>query len=88
MTLLNIIKEDTNDGRNIISFLTNAMNGRLDGFKPYHRLSAARLLIIYGNDDTPLDTREDREHPSVSTNYAGNSALFPVALPTIPKPDT
>ena len=31
--------------------LIDVMNGRIDGTKVGHRLTAARLLIIYGYDD-------------------------------------
>ena len=51
MPLSQFIRENTNDGTDIASVLIDVMNGRIDGSKVGHRLTAAKLLIIYGNDD-------------------------------------
>ena len=51
MSLSQFIRDNTNDGRNIASVLIDVMEGRLDGCKINHRLTAARLLIIYGYED-------------------------------------
>ena len=51
MSLCQFIRDNTNDGRNIASLLIDVMEGRLDGAKPGHRLTAARLPIIYGYED-------------------------------------
>ena len=53
--------------RDIASVLIDVMNGRIDGSKVGHRLTAARLLIIYGYDDaddfiadnTPITSEKD-----------------------------
>ena len=53
MSLSQFIRDNTNDGTDIASVLIDVMNGRFDGTKVSHRLSAARLLTIYGYDDAP-----------------------------------
>ena len=53
MTLRSFIRDNTNDGHNIARLLIDVMEGRLDGCKISHRLTAARLLTIYGHDDAP-----------------------------------
>ena len=53
MSLSQYIRENTDDGRNIARVLINVMEGRLDGTRISHRLTAARLLTIYGYDDAP-----------------------------------
>ena len=48
MTLPTIIRDRTNDGIAIVDFLVALMQNELDGFKPCHRLDAAKLLVKYG----------------------------------------
>ena len=48
MTFPAIISDRTNDGTTIVEFLVAVMQNDLDGFKPCHRLQAARLLTRYG----------------------------------------
>ena len=47
MTLSTIIQDRTNDGITIVDFLVAVMRNELAGFKPCHRLDAARLLVKY-----------------------------------------
>ena len=51
MSLAQLVQSNTKDGHTIIDFLIDVMQGRLSNFKPCHRLSAARMLIIYGHQD-------------------------------------
>ena len=53
MSISQFIKDNTDDGRNIARVLIDVMEGRLDGTRISYRLSAARLLTIYGHDDAP-----------------------------------
>ena len=60
MDIPQFIRDNTSDGRDIVEFLIDVMNGRIDGCKLNHQLTAARLLIIYGSqsdaaghDDAP-----------------------------------
>ena len=67
MSLPQFIRDNTTDGTDIASVLIDVMNGRIDGSRVSHRLTAARLLIIYGNDDadefiaenTPITSETD-----------------------------
>ncbi|MCE2458533.1 MAG: hypothetical protein J4G14_12070 [Dehalococcoidia bacterium] len=51
MTLATIIHDRTNDGTSIVEFLFAVMRDELDGFKPCHRLDAAKLLVKYDRDE-------------------------------------
>ncbi len=53
MSLAQFIRDNTNDGTDIASVLIDVMNDHIDGCMISHRLTAARLLIIYGHDDAP-----------------------------------
>ena len=53
MTIATFIKDNTDDGRNIVRFLSDVMNGDIEGCSLSHRLTAARLLTVYGQDDAP-----------------------------------
>ena len=53
MTIATFIKDNTDDGRNIVRFLIDVMNGDVQGCTLSHRLTAARLLTVYGQDDAP-----------------------------------
>ena len=47
--LAQIVQEETDNGRTIVTFLVQAMDGELDGFKPCHRMSAAKELLKQGS---------------------------------------
>ena len=53
--LAEIVRQETDDGRVAVRFLVDVMQGGLPGFKPHHRLAAARELLRRGFDDTPAD---------------------------------
>ena len=48
-TLAEIVREVTDNGRTIINFLQDAMDGKLEGFEPCHRIAAARELAKRGD---------------------------------------
>ena len=50
-TLAEIVREETDNGREIIAFLRQAMHGKLDGFQPCHRIAAARELARLGCEE-------------------------------------
>ena len=50
-----IIREETDNGRTTVRFLTDVMQGNLPDFKPHHRLSAAKELLRRGFDN-PIPT--------------------------------
>ena len=49
-SLADIIAQETQDGRLIVRFLIDAMDGDLPDFQPCHRIDAARLLVKLGFD--------------------------------------
>ena len=73
--LAQIVQEETDNGRAIVTFLVQAMEGELDGFKPCHRMSAAKELLHRGSQtDTPSpsmgegwDGGESPAHPASKT---------------------
>ena len=66
--LFKIVREETDDGRLAVRFLVDVMQGALPGFKPHHRLSAAKELLRRGFDDT-LD--DDRRRPPAGRQAIG-----------------
>ena len=57
--LAKIVRQETDDGRVAVRFLVDVMRGGLPGFKPHHRLAAARELLRRGFDDTLADDNAD-----------------------------
>ena len=51
MTLSQYIRDNTSDGTEIADVLIDIMHERLDSTRISHRLTAARLLTIYGHKD-------------------------------------
>ena len=47
-SLADIVREETDDGRVIVRFLIDVMQGQLENSKPCHRLDAARQLLTLG----------------------------------------
>ncbi len=45
--LAQLVRKETGDGRTIFNFLDGVMHGTLTGFKPHHRLEAAKELASY-----------------------------------------
>ncbi len=77
MTLATIIQDRSNDGLTIVEFLFAVMRSELDGFKPCHRLDAAKLLVKYDLDEarnftldyTPEPSRPRPDYGSPDDNY-------------------
>ena len=57
--LAQMVREETDNGRAIVTFLVQAMQGELEDFKPCHRMSASRELLHRGFEYIPPD--EDLE---------------------------
>ena len=62
-TLADIVRQETRDGKIIVRFLVDAMQGHIDGVKPNHRLDAARQLLAVGFDGAQAFI--DRNTPDV-----------------------
>ena len=61
--LCKIVREETDDGRDAVRFLVDVMQGSLEGFKPHHRLAAAKELLHRGFDDTEPDDPDPGSEP-------------------------
>ena len=53
--LAQMVREETDNGRAIVTFLVQAMKGDLKDFKPCHRMSASRELLHRGFEYIPPD---------------------------------
>ena len=62
-SLADIIAQETQDGRLIVRFLIDAMQGEFPDFKPCHRLSAAKELLQRGFDYQPDDAEAAEPEP-------------------------
>ena len=74
MNLANIIQDRTNDGITIVDFLFAVMRNELDGFKPCHRLDAAKLLVKYDRDEALDFTLDNPPEPSRRRSDSGSSS--------------
>ena len=53
--LAQMVREETDNGRAIVTFLVKAMKGELEDFEPCHRISASRELLHRGFEYIPPD---------------------------------
>ena len=53
--LAQMVREETDNGRAIVTFLVKAMQGELEDFLPCHRISASRELLHRGFEYIPPD---------------------------------
>ena len=72
MTLPSIIRDRTNDGIAIVDFLFAVMRNELAGFKPCHRLDAAKLLVKYELDEAINFSLENPLEPSRRRSDSGS----------------
>ena len=56
--LARIVREETAEGRSVVQFLVEAMEGERPDFKPCHRLAAAKELLQRGFDYVPEDAAD------------------------------
>ena len=80
--LADIIKQETSDGRDIVRFLVDVMHGNLNGFKPHHRLAAAKELLRRGFDNTPGHTNDEyQDHDeSLDDDFSSPNYVDPNAI--------
>ena len=64
-SLADIVREETDDGRLIVRFLIDVMQGLLENSKPCHRLDAARQLLTLGFH--PAQSFIDENSPAAPT---------------------
>ena len=59
MTML--VRAQTAHGDTIVEFLDDVMQNRIDGFRPHHRIAAAKELALHiVRDETPAPTAPGR----------------------------
>ena len=61
-----LVREETQDGRATVRFLVDLMQGSLEGFKPQHRLGAAKELLRRGFD-SPENAEADEAEDALDT---------------------
>ena len=64
--LAQFVREETGDGRAIVEFIADVMHGAITGFKPHHRLEAAKELASYltpNDDSSPVIPAKAGTHP-------------------------
>ena len=91
MTLSQIIKLRTNNGRAIADFLVDVMQDRFSDFSICHRLQAARLLTTYGNEDAPnfiADNTSDTPTARRNGSKATRQTKFDTELARVIREDT
>ena len=49
-----IIREETDGGRDIVRFLKGAINREYSNYEPHHELKAAKILVKYGSKEAEL----------------------------------
>ena len=91
MTLSQIIKLRTDNGRDIADFLVDVMQDRFRDFRICHRLQAARLLATYGNEDAPYfiaDNTSDTPTARRNGSKATRQTKFDTELARVIREDT
>ena len=72
MTLATTIQDRTNDGISIVEFLFAVMRSELEGFRPCHRLDAAKLLVKYDRDEARNFILDNPPEPSRLRHDSGS----------------
>ena len=82
--LAQLVRDETGDGRTIFNFLNGVMHGTYTGFKPHHRLEAAKELASYLNPSViPVKTGT---HPPPWEPAPAKAGVIPAEAGTHPSP--
>ncbi len=86
--LQQLVREETGDGRAIVYFMAGVMHGTLLGFKPHHRMEAAKELSGYiTNDNTPVVPAKAEPAPySIRGTQRGGAGRGSHPNPAHPEP--
>ena len=95
--LAQLVRDETGDGRTIFNFLNGVMHGTYTGFKPHHRLEAAKELASYLDPSVipappiviPVKTGTQPSplsaaHPEPAEEADPNSPVIPASPTVIP----
>ena len=73
-----LVRAQTADGSTVIEFLDDVMQDRIDGFKPHHRIAAAKELIVHIVRDEQPESVPDEAPVSVSAKAPSSVCAEPV----------
>ena len=80
-----IIREETDGGRDIVRFLKGAINREYSNYEPHHELKAAKMLVKYGSKEAELyvaaNTAPKRRRTSGSSRSAPREPVQSEARP-------
>ena len=80
-----IIREETDGGRDIVRFLKGAINREYSNYEPHHELEAAKTLVKYGSKEAELyvaaNTAPKRRRTSGSSRSAPREPVQSEARP-------
>ena len=88
MSLPTIIRDRTNDGISIVDFLFAVMRNELTGFKPCHRLDAAKLLVKYERDEALNFNLDYIPEPSRRSSGSSEDTYFDEKLAKVIREST
>ena len=81
--MVRLVRAQTADGSTVIEFLDDVMQDRNEGFRPHHRIAAAKELIVHiVRDEAPEPIPEERTpsvHPELVEGPEPNSIVVPAA---------
>ncbi len=80
-----IVRQETNDGRDIVRFYADVMRGVLTGFKTHQRMDAADRLVSLSSDQTPCVPAPQPAARQPASDHDTVSAATPWKTPRKPE---
>ena len=80
-----IVRQETNDGRDIVRFYADVMRGVLTGFKTHQRMDAADKLVSLSSDHTPCAPAPQPAARQPASDHDTVSAATPWKTPRKPE---
>ena len=80
-----IVRQETNDGRDIVRFYADVMRGVLTGFKTHQRMDAADKLVSLSSDHTPCLPAPQPAARQPASDHDTVSAATPWKTPRKPE---
>ena len=80
-----IVRQETNDGRDIVRFYADVMRGVLTGFKTHQRMDAADKLVSLSSDHTPCVPAPQPAARQPASDHDTMSAATPWKTPRKPE---
>ena len=79
-----IVRQETNDGRDIVRFYADVMRGVLTGFKTHQRMDAADKLVSLSSDQTPCVPAAHLPAPAPAPYHGTDAHTGAVGADTVP----